>query len=68
MVSTDGAKQVTLNVKHFYLTTPMGSYEYVWIEVEDIPEENIMITTYMTQFQMMGIFMKISKEGCMDCH
>jgi hypothetical protein len=33
---------MTLDVKNFYLNTPMGRYEYVKIKIEDIPEEIIV--------------------------
>ncbi len=33
---------MTLDVKNFYLNTPMVRYEYVKIKVEDIPEEIIV--------------------------
>jgi hypothetical protein len=41
VISTKGAKCVMLNVKDFYLNTPMKQYEYMWIKITDIPEEII---------------------------
>ncbi len=41
VISTRGAKYMTLDVKNFYLNTPMERYEYVKIKIEDIPEEII---------------------------
>ena len=35
---------MTLDVKNFYLNTPMERFEYVRIRIEDIPEE--IITEY----------------------
>ena len=33
---------MTLDVKNFYLNTPMVRYEYVCIKIDDIPEEIIV--------------------------
>ncbi len=33
---------MTLDVKNFYLNTPMVRYKYVCIKIEDIPEEIIV--------------------------
>ncbi len=33
---------MTLDVKDFYLNTPMVRYEYVWIKNDDIPDEIIV--------------------------
>jgi hypothetical protein len=42
VISTRGAKYMTLDVKNFYLNTPMACYKYVKIKLEDIPEEIIL--------------------------
>ena len=41
VISTPGARYMTLDVKNFYLNTPMERFEYVRIRIEDIPEEII---------------------------
>ncbi len=41
VISTRGAKCVMLDIKDFYLNTPMKRYEYMHIEITDIPEEII---------------------------
>ncbi len=41
VISTRGARYMTLDVKKIYLNMPMGRYEYVRIKLEDIPEEII---------------------------
>ncbi len=33
---------MTLDLKNFYLNTPMTRYEYVRIKIDDIPEETII--------------------------
>ena len=42
VISTPGARYMTLDVKNFYLNTPMVRYEYVRIKLDDIPEEIIV--------------------------
>ena len=41
VILTKGAKCVMLDVKDFYLNTPMKQYEYMQIKITDIPEEII---------------------------
>ena len=41
VISTKAAKCVMLDVKDFYLNTPMKRYEYMCINITDIPEEII---------------------------
>ncbi len=42
VISTKGAKCVMLDVKNFYLNTPMARYEYMRLKLTDIPEEIII--------------------------
>jgi hypothetical protein len=42
VISTPGARYMTLDVKNFYLNTPMVRYEYVRIKIDDIPKEIIL--------------------------
>jgi len=39
VVSTPGAKFMTMDIKDFYLCTPMDRYEYMRIRVDDIPKD-----------------------------
>jgi hypothetical protein len=41
IISTDGAKCVMLDVKDFYLNTPMKRYEYMRLKITDIPNKII---------------------------
>jgi hypothetical protein len=50
VISTPGA-YMTLDVKNCYLNTPMERFKYIWIHIEDIPEE--IITEY-----------KLREKGC----
>ena len=42
VILTKGAKCVLLDVKDFYLNTPMARYEYMRIKLIDVPEEIII--------------------------
>jgi hypothetical protein len=42
VISTRGARYMTLDIKNFYLNTPMERFEYVRIKIDDIPEEIIV--------------------------
>jgi hypothetical protein len=39
IISTKGARCVTIDIKDFYLNTPMQRYEYMKLKMMDIPEE-----------------------------
>jgi hypothetical protein len=41
-ISTEGAKYMCLDVKNFYLGTPMDSFEYMRIPIKLIPQEIIL--------------------------
>jgi hypothetical protein len=40
-ISTEGDKYMCLDVKNFYLGTPMDSFEYMRIQIKLIPQEII---------------------------
>ncbi len=41
VISTKGAKCMTIDLKDFYLNTPMKQLEYMRLKISDIPEEII---------------------------
>jgi hypothetical protein len=41
VISTPGAQFMSLDIKNFYLNTPMLRYEYIQIKIDDVPEEII---------------------------
>ncbi len=41
VVSTMRAKCLMIDIKDFYLNTPMKCYEYMHLKITDIPEEII---------------------------
>ncbi len=42
VIMTKGAKCVMLDIKDFYLNTPMARYEYMRLKLTDIPDEIII--------------------------
>jgi hypothetical protein len=68
VISTKGAKCVMLDVKDFYLNTPMKQYEYMHIKITDIPKK--VINEYkMSEIATDDgyIYCKMEKE-CMAYH
>ncbi len=41
MISTPGARFCTMDIKNFYLCTPMTRYEYMQLKLSDMPEDVI---------------------------
>jgi len=41
IISTEGAKFMTMDIKNFYLNTPMERYEYLKLRLSDMPEDVI---------------------------
>ena len=39
LVSTPGAKLMTIDIKDFYLNTPIDRYKYMRLKLSDIPED-----------------------------
>ena len=39
VISTPGAKFMTLDIKNFYLNTPLKRFEYLRLKLDDIPED-----------------------------
>ena len=39
MISTPGAKVMSLDIKHFYLDTPLKRYEYPRLNLQNFPED-----------------------------
>ncbi len=62
VISTQGARFMTLDIKKFYLNTPMERYKYVRIKLDDVPEE--IIQQYLLQDKVDSegyIFIEVRK-------
>ncbi len=41
IISTAGAKFMTMDIKDFYLSTPMTRYKYMQLRITDMPDDII---------------------------
>jgi hypothetical protein len=41
IISTQSAKFMTMDIKDFYLNTPMARYEYMRLKISDMPDDVI---------------------------
>ena len=74
VVSTKGAKCLMLDIKDFYLNTPMKRYEYMRLKMTDIPDEiikeyklNQKVTTdgyIYTEIQKRNVRLTSSRHNC----
>ena len=46
IISTPGAKCMTMDIKDFYLNTPMARYKYMRLKLSDMPDDVIVIEHY----------------------
>jgi hypothetical protein len=58
IISTKGAKCIMLDLKDFYLNTPMKRYEYKHLKLSDIPEEIIQ------EYNLQEL---VTKDGYIYC-
>ncbi len=62
VISTQGDRFMTLDIKNFYLNTPMEQYEYVYIKLDDVPEEIIQQNLLHHKVDSKGyIFIEVQK-------
>ncbi len=54
VISTLGARYMTVDIKNFYLNTPMARYEYVHLKIDDIPQNESCSTTWRKKLMLMG--------------
>ncbi len=67
IISTAGAKLMTMDIKDFYLNTPMARYEYMQL-LQTCRTMSSSTTTSGTKPPPMAIFTAKYKRGCMACH
>jgi hypothetical protein len=54
VISTPGAKFMTIDIKDFYLNTPMPRYEYMRLKLSDLPDD------FIKQYNLAA---KVTKDG-----
>jgi hypothetical protein len=61
VLSTPGAKFMTIDIKNFYLNTPMKSFEYMRIPVSHIPDDIIHEYSLADKISNGAIYVEIRK-------
>ena len=62
-ISTPGARFMTINIKDFYLMTPMDRYEYIRLKLANLPEDEIQkYTLWYTATKDGYVYLKIRQE------
>jgi hypothetical protein len=62
VISTQGARFMTLDIKNFYLNAPMERYKYVRIKLDDVPEKIIQQYLLQDKVDSKGyIFIEVQK-------
>ena len=54
VISTEGAEFMTLDIKNFYLNTPLARYEYLRLKLSHFPDD------FIEEYNLNG---KITKYG-----
>jgi hypothetical protein len=62
--STEGAKYLMIDIKDFYLNTPMKRYEYMRLKMQDIPDEIIKEYKLDQKVTTDGYISRKSKRAC----
>jgi hypothetical protein len=65
VISTPGARFFTMDIKNFYLCTPMTRYEYMQSKLSGMPKDVSHITTCLTLQHPMGMSTAKSTKACM---
>ena len=53
-IPTQRARFMTINIKDFYLNTPMPTYEYMRLKLEDLPKD------FIDEYKLRD---KVTKDG-----
>jgi hypothetical protein len=68
IVSTPHSKFMTIDIKDFYLMTPMARYEYFRMKLELIPQDVIDEYNLQNKVKPDGNVYWKSEEACTDSH
>ncbi|KAL7526224.1 hypothetical protein ACHAXR_001382 [Thalassiosira sp. AJA248-18] len=64
-ISTKGTKFMTIDIKDFYLMTPMERPEFMRLKINDMPENIIDQYQLRDKVTKDGLYMSKSTAGCM---
>jgi hypothetical protein len=61
VISTLGAKFLVIDIKNFYLNTPLGRFEYMFIDLSSLPQETIKKYDLIKLSQDGQVYIEIQK-------
>jgi hypothetical protein len=61
VISTLGAKFLVIDIKNFYLNTPLGRFEYMFINLSSLPQETIDKCDLIELAQDGNVYIEIQK-------
>jgi hypothetical protein len=61
VISTLGAKFLVIDIKKIYLNTPLGRFEYMFINLSSLPQETIDKYNLMELAQDVKVYIEIQK-------
>ena len=64
-ISTKGAKFMPIDIKNFYLNTPMSRYEYMRLKMAELPQDFINEYRLQDKKNNMGTCTWKSERACM---
>jgi hypothetical protein len=62
VISTMGAKFLVIDIKNFYLNTPLGRFEYMVINLSSLPQETIDKYDLLNLAQERKVYIEIQKD------
>jgi len=68
IISTTGAKLMMMDIKDFYLNTPMARYKYMRLRIDDMPEDVSSIIISTTKPPPMATSTARYRRGCTAYH
>ncbi len=68
VILTKGARYCTIDLKDFYLMTPMARPEYMCMKIKDLPKDFVIMYNLANKATSDGFFYSKIKKGCMASH
>ena len=68
VISTPNAKFMTIDIKDFYLNTPMDRFKYMKLKLNDLPEDLVKLYNLVSKVDKTVSSTSKSDVSCMDSH
>ena len=59
---------MTINIKDFYLNTPMDRFKYMKLKLRDLPKDFVKLYNLDSKADKIVLFTSKSDAACMDSH